>query len=52
VTGALAVDVPARLAAIEATRQEQIINWGYAVTDAALRAHVNPSFPKPTKLPY
>jgi NTE family protein len=43
---------PTRLAAIEATRQEQIINWGYAVTDAALRAHVNPSFPKPTKLPY
>jgi NTE family protein len=43
---------PTRLAAIDATRQEQIINWGYAVADAALRAHLNPAFPKPTKLPY
>jgi NTE family protein len=43
---------PTRLAAIDATLQEQIINWGYAVTDAALRAHVNQTFPKPTKLPY
>ena len=43
---------PTRLAAIDATRQEQIINWGYGVTDAALRAHVNPRFPKSAKLPY
>jgi NTE family protein len=43
---------PTRLAAIDATLQEQIINWGYAVADAALRAHVNPSFAKPMKLPY
>jgi NTE family protein len=43
---------PTRLAAIDLTLQEQIINWGYAVTDAALRAHVNQTFPKPTKLPY
>jgi NTE family protein len=45
-------DTPTRLAAIDAPRQEQIVNWGYAVSDAALRAHVNPSFPKPGKLPY
>jgi NTE family protein len=43
---------PTRLAAIDAALQEQIINWGYAVTDAALRAHVNQTFAKPTKLPY
>jgi NTE family protein len=43
---------PTRLASIDAGRQQQIINWGYAVADAALRAHVNPSFPKPAKLPY
>jgi NTE family protein len=43
---------PTRLAAIDATLQEQIVNWGYAVSDAALRAHVNPNFPKPGKLPY
>jgi NTE family protein len=43
---------PTRLAAVEATLQEKIVNWGYAVADAALRAHVNPGFAKPTKLPY
>jgi NTE family protein len=43
---------PTRLAAVDATRQEQIVNWGYAVADAALRAHVNPGFARPTKLPY
>jgi NTE family protein len=48
----LLAETPTRLAAIDDKRQEQIINWGYAVSDAALRAHVNPSFPKPGKLPY
>jgi NTE family protein len=48
----LLAGTPTRLAAIDATRQEQIVNWGYAVTDAALRAHVNPTFAKPAKLPY
>jgi NTE family protein len=43
---------PTRLAALEAVLQEKIINWGYAVADAALRAHVNPGFARPTKLPY
>jgi len=43
---------PTRLAAIGADRQQGIINWGYAVCDAALRAHVDRSFPRPSKLPY
>ena len=43
---------PTRLAAIDAILQEQIVNWGYAVTDAALRAHLNPAFAMPAKLPY
>lgn len=30
---------PTRLAAVESWRQEAIINWGYVVCDAALRAH-------------
>lgn len=30
---------PTRLAAIESWRQEALINWGYVVCDAALRAH-------------
>lgn len=31
---------PTRLAAIDSWRQEALINWGYVVCDAALRAHV------------
>jgi NTE family protein len=42
---------PTRLAALAPQTQEQLINWGYAVCDAALRAHVNPEFPKPQKFP-
>lgn len=48
----LLAETPTRLAGIDAKLQEQIVNWGYAVSDAALRAHVNPHFPKPWKLPY
>jgi NTE family protein len=35
----------------EAT-QERLINWGYAVADAALRANVNPRWPRPAGFPY
>jgi NTE family protein len=45
-------ETPTRLAAMDAGKQQQIINWGYAVSDAALRAHVDRSFVKPAKLPY
>jgi NTE family protein len=48
----LLAETPTRLAAIDEKLQEQIINWGYAVSDAALRAHLNPNFPNPGKLPY
>jgi NTE family protein len=44
--------IPTRLAAMRNDRQEQLINWGYAVCDAGLRAHFNPKFPAPAKLPY
>jgi NTE family protein len=37
--------VPTRLAALPAATQEQLINWGYAITDAALRARYNPALP-------
>lgn len=33
--------IPTRLAAIQSWRQEALINWGYVVCDAALRAHIN-----------
>jgi len=38
--------VKTRLARLERRMQERLINWGYAVTDAAIRAHVDPSQPK------
>jgi NTE family protein len=29
-----------------------LINWGYAVCDAALRRNVKPTLPKPLNFPY
>jgi NTE family protein len=50
-------EIPTRLQAMSSDEQERLINWGYAVCDAALRAHVDaakfgisigvPSFPYP-----
>ena len=47
--------IPTRLARLDDTTQERLINWGYAVCDAALRAHVDlalqpkPAFPYPSR---
>ena len=41
-----------RLKKLDAALQEQIINWGYAVCDAAIRTHVNPIAPLPSSFPY
>ena len=38
--------LPTRLAAVDAAAQERLINWGYAVCDAAIRTHVNSDLPK------
>jgi NTE family protein len=43
---------PTRLAKLELDHQEKIIDWGYAVCDAALRAHVLPSAQAPSRSPY
>jgi NTE family protein len=43
--------VPTRLAALGTPTQERLINWGYAICDTALRAHVDPQTP-PGSLPY
>jgi NTE family protein len=45
-------EVPTRLAALTDDLQERLINWGYAVCDAALRKHVNPELPRPAGFPY
>ena len=44
--------IPTRLKRLDDATQERLINWGYAVCDAALRAHVDPALqPKPA-FPY
>ena len=35
--------IPTRLQAMDGDEQERLINWGYAVCDAAVRAHIDPS---------
>ena len=45
-------NTPTRLKALDATLQEKIINWGYAVCDAALRRHVDGTLPAPVSFPY
>jgi NTE family protein len=50
-SGSLA-ETPTRLKRLDDEQQERLINWGYAVCDAALRAHVDPSLPRADKFPY
>jgi NTE family protein len=43
---------PTRLKDMNSTRQERLINWGYAVCDAGLRRHVDPAVAPPAGFPY
>jgi NTE family protein len=45
-------ETPTRLKRLDASVQERLINWGYAVCDAALRKHVDPAIPRPAGFPY
>lgn len=45
-------EIATRLKALDDTTQERLINWGYAVTDVALRKHVDATLPAPTGFPY
>lgn len=45
-------EVPTRLKRMPGELQEQLINWGYAVCDAALRKHVDTALAKPVDFPY
>jgi NTE family protein len=45
-------DTPTRLKRMDSQLQERLINWGYAVCDAALRKHVDPGLTKPDNFPY
>jgi len=50
-TAALAA-IPTRLKRLDADAQERLINWGYAVCDAALRKHVLKDLAPPLDFPY
>ena len=41
-----------RLKSMDAVLQERLINWGYAVCDAALRRYVDPALGPPGGFPY
>ncbi len=45
-------DTPTRLKATPEKLQMKLINWGYAVCDAALRRHVDATLPAPGGFPY
>lgn len=45
-------NTPTRLKKMDPQLQDRIINWGYAVCDAAIRTHVDPTAPAPAGFPY
>ena len=45
-------ETPTRLKRMNDELQERLINWGYAVCDAALRRHVDATLAKPAGFPY
>ena len=44
--------IPTRLTRFSDMDQTQLINWGYALCDAAIRCHVRSSAPMPSGLPF
>jgi NTE family protein len=45
-------DVPTRLKRMSPTVQKQLVNWGFAVCDTAMRKHVDSSLAVPRAFPY
>jgi NTE family protein len=45
-------NTPTRLQRMDDELQERLINWGYAVCDAAMRQHVDKALPPPRGFPY
>src|SRR5688572_23145911 len=45
-------ETPTRLAKLDDLQQERIINWGYALCDAGMRAWVEKGLPAPKDFPY
>ncbi len=48
----LLANTPTRLKRLDAAHQERLINWGYAVCDAAIRKHLLDQAPRPTGFPF
>lgn len=44
-------ELPTRLKRLDSSTQQRLVNWGYAVCDAALRRHVDPSLSAPSGFP-
>jgi NTE family protein len=44
--------LPTRLKRLDDELQERVINWGYAICDAAMRKHVDPTILAPKGFPY
>ena len=45
-------DTPTRLSAMKGSLQERLINWGYLVTDTAMRKHVDGTLAAATAFPF
>lgn len=45
-------NIPTRLRRLAPIEQERLIYWAYAVSDVALRRHIDPGVPPPTDFPY
>jgi NTE family protein len=45
-------EVSTRLKALDATTQERLINWGYAISDAGVRTFLDEALPAPAGFPY
>ena len=48
----LLAQVRTRMKRLDAIVQERLINWGYAITDAAMRKWVDRDLPVPSRFPY
>jgi NTE family protein len=43
---------PTRLKSLSTAAQQRLLNWGYAITDAAVRKHILPELPASTGFPF
>jgi NTE family protein len=45
-------DIPTRLMRLDEDTQHRLMNWGYAICDAAVRKHYMPQLPAPEAFPF